>query len=51
MSKFTYTPEGFSEAINWSKTYKLENGKVLYDEIKGLPTSEDKLHNINKHRS
>ena len=50
MSRFESTPEGFNEAMEWAKTVPHENGKTLYDAIKGLPTSEEKLHFINKYR-
>jgi len=50
MSKFEYNSAGFSAAIKWAKTYVIEDGKTLYDAIKGLPTSEEKLHFINKYR-
>ena len=50
MSKFEYNSAGFSAAIKWAKTYVIEDGKTLYDAIKGLPTSEEKLSFINKYR-
>ena len=50
MSKFEYSSSGFSEALKWAKTYVIEDGKTLYDAIKGLPTSEEKLSFINKYR-
>ena len=50
MSKFEYNSAGFSEALKWAKTYVIEDGKTLYDAIKGLPTSEEKLSFINQYR-
>lgn len=50
MSKFEYNSAGFSEALKWAKTYEIEDGKTLYDAIKGLPTSEEKLSFINQYR-
>ena len=51
MSKFEYNSSGFSAAIKWAKTYVIEDGKTLYDATKGLPTSEERLHFINKYRN
>jgi len=50
MSKFEYNSSGFSAAVEWAKTYVIEDGKTLYDAIKVFPTSEEKLHFINKYR-
>lgn len=47
MSKFTYTPEGFSDAMEWAKTIPHENGGTLFDFISILPSSEDKLSFVN----
>lgn len=50
MTKFEYNNKGFTEAVEWAKTYEIDDGKTLYDTIKSLPTSEEKLHFINKYR-
>jgi hypothetical protein len=50
MEKFKFTPEDFGKAMEWAKTYVIEEGKTLYDAIQGLPSSEEKLHLVNKYR-
>lgn len=50
MEKFKYTPEEYNKGMEWAKTYVIEEGKTLYDAIQGLPSSEEKLHFINKYR-
>ena len=50
MEKFKFTPEDFGKAMEWAKTYVIEEGKTLYDAIQGLPSSEEKLHLVNKFR-
>lgn len=47
MSKFSYTPEGFSEAMEWAKTIPHENGKTLFEFISNFPSSEEKLSFVN----
>lgn len=50
MEKFKYTPEDFVKAMEWAKTYVIEEGKTLYDAIQGLSSTEEKLHIVNKYR-
>ena len=51
MDKFSYSADGFSKAMEWAKTYVIEDGKTLYEAVRGLPNSEEKLHFINKYRT
>jgi hypothetical protein len=50
MEKFKFTPEDYGNAMEWAKTYVIEEGKTLYDAIQGLPSSEEKLHLVNRYR-
>jgi len=50
MEKFKFTPEDYGNAMEWAKTYVIEEGKTLYDAIQGLPSTEEKLHLVNKYR-
>ncbi len=50
MDKFNYTPEDYRKAMEWAKTYIIEEGRTLHDTVRSLPTSEEKLHFINKYR-
>ena len=43
MSKFEYNSAGFSAALKWAKTYVIEDGKTLYDAIKGFPVTIEKV--------
>jgi len=49
MDKFKYNPEEYSKALEWAKTYIIEEGKTLHDAVRSLPNSEEKLHFINRY--
>ena len=51
MNKFEYNDKGFTEAVEWAKTYIIGDGRTLYDTISSLHSSEEKLHFINKYRN
>jgi len=49
MNKFPSTPDGFYEAMEWAKTVSHENGITLFDFIKTIPSSEERLSFVNKY--